>query len=90
MLIIVFKFMILKAHFIFLADRPVKVAFIQYNSINKLLESTNRGQDNKVEKLVISDVVSASIGRSDNQSFATRLTQPIRFNFETGMVSHFC
>lgn len=76
-------------HVYSITEGPVKVAFIQYNSINELLKPAKNKED-RVDKLVISDVISASIGQSNNQSDSElHVAQPVRFNFETGHVSYF-
>ena len=67
-------------------DGLAKLVFIQYDTISKLLEPSNQGEDNKTKRQIISNVTSASIGHSGNQSHPD-VPQNITFTFKTGEVS---
>ena len=62
-----------------------KLVFIQYDKIGELLEPANQRKDSKMKRKIISDVLSASIGQSDNQP-ASAVPQTITFTFKTGEV----
>ena len=67
-----------------ITDGMAKLVFIQYDKIGELLEPVQR-KDSKMKRQIISDVLSASIGQSDNQP-ASAVPQTITFTFKTGEV----